>query len=90
MANIRSSPRREIFKKKHDSGYPFNAITFVLNQAKLKLSEIDHIVFLKTFFKIRKIIRDIRSFCAKGLQIFLRFNAYMVKRKIISKKISLR
>ena len=39
-------------RKKHDSSYPKNAINFVLNHAKLKLSEIDKIVFLKTFFKI--------------------------------------
>ena len=40
-------------RKKHDSGYPFNAIEFVLKFAKIKLSEIDNIVFFeKPFFKI--------------------------------------
>ena len=29
--------------------YPHNAIEFVLNYANLKLSEVDQIVFLKTF-----------------------------------------
>ena len=30
---------------KHDSRYPFNAVNFVLNYAKLKLSEVDGIIF---------------------------------------------
>ena len=39
-------------RKKHDSGYPFNAIEFVLKFAKIKLSEIDNIVFFeKPFLK---------------------------------------
>ena len=37
-------------RKKHDSSYPYNAIEFVLKESKLKLSEIDHIIFTKNLF----------------------------------------
>ena len=34
----------------HDSNYPFNAINFVLNSAKIKISEIDFISFYEKPF----------------------------------------
>ena len=36
--------------KKQDSSYPLNAINFVLDFAKLKLSEVDSIVFYEKPF----------------------------------------
>ena len=43
---IISAAQEERFsRKKHDPGYPKNAIQFVLSQSNLKLNEIDHIVF---------------------------------------------
>ena len=33
-------------RKKHDSSYPFNAVEYVLKFSKLKLSEVNHIVFI--------------------------------------------
>ena len=42
-------------RKKHDSGYPHNAIEFVLNFANLRLSEVDQIVFFeKPFLKFER------------------------------------
>ena len=46
--NIIAAAQEERFsRKKHDAGYPFHAIEYVLKESKLKLSEVDHIVFLK-------------------------------------------
>ena len=48
---IISAAQEERFSRiKHDSKYPYNAIEFVLKNSNLKLSEIDHIVFLKNLF----------------------------------------
>ena len=41
---IAAAQEERFTRKKHDSGYPFNAIEFVLNFANIKLSEIDSIV----------------------------------------------
>ena len=42
---IISAAQEERFsRKKHDADYPFNAIEFVLENSKIKLSEIDHVV----------------------------------------------
>ena len=43
---IVAAAQEERFSRiKHDSSYPFNAIQFVLDQSKLNLNDIEHIVF---------------------------------------------
>ena len=43
---------KKIHKKKHDPSYPYNSIKYVLDEAKLNLSQIDQIVFYEKPFKI--------------------------------------
>ena len=48
---IVSAAQEERFtRKKHDPRYPKNAVNFVLESSNLKLSQVDHIVFLKNLF----------------------------------------
>ena len=47
---IAAAQEERFTRIKHDLSYPSNAIEFVLNYANLKLSEVDHIVFLKNPF----------------------------------------
>jgi len=56
--NIIAAAQEERFtRKKHDSGYPFHAVNFVLNYAKLNISDIDHIVFYeKPFLKFERLL----------------------------------
>ena len=43
--NIIAAAQEERFsRKKHDPRYPFNAIKYVLEEAKLKLNEVEHII----------------------------------------------
>ena len=49
---VAAAQEERFTRKKHDPSYPKNAINFVLKHANLKLSEVDHIVFLKNLFKI--------------------------------------
>ena len=42
---IAAAQEERFTRKKHDPSYPHNAIKFVLEYAKLKLSEVDQIVF---------------------------------------------
>ena len=44
---IISAAQEERFtRKKHDAGYPHHAVEFILKNSNIKLSEIDHVVFL--------------------------------------------
>ena len=46
---VAAAQEERFTRKKHDSSYPKNAIDFVLDYAKLKLSKVDQIVFEKPF-----------------------------------------
>ena len=51
---------------KHDSSYPINAINFVLKYAKLKLSEVDQIIFFeKPFLKFERLLETYVGFAPK-------------------------
>ena len=41
---IAAAQEERFTRKKHDASYPFNAIEFVLNFAKMKLSDVDQII----------------------------------------------
>ena len=41
---IAAAQEERFTRKKHDSSYPFNAIEFVLNYAKIKLNDVDQII----------------------------------------------
>ena len=49
---IAAAQEERFSRKKHDEGYSFHAIQFVLNYAKISLDDVDQIFFGKTFLKI--------------------------------------
>ena len=58
-------------RKKHDSSYPFHAVDFVLKFAKLKLSEIDYVVFYeKPFLKFERLLETYVAFAPRGFRQF--------------------
>ena len=69
---IISAAQEERFtRKKHDASYPYNAIEYVLNNSKLKLSQIDHIVFFeKPFLKFERLLETYMAFAPKGFGSF--------------------
>mgnify|MGYP000125115696 CR=1 FL=1 len=62
--NIIAAAQEERFsRKKHDPRYPFNAVIYVLSEGKLKLSEVDHIVFFeKPFLKFERLLETYLAF----------------------------
>ena len=72
---------------KHDSGYPFNAINFVLDYAKIKLSEVDSIIFYeKPFLKFERLLETYVAFAPKGFTQFLKAMPVWLKEKLFQKK----
>ena len=47
---IAAAQEERFSRKKHDPRYPFNAIKYVLEESKLNLNQVDHIVFLENHF----------------------------------------
>ena len=85
---IISAAQEERFtRKKHDSGFPINAINFILKFSNLKLNEIDHIVFYeKPFLKFERLLETYVAFAPKGFQSFSRAMPLWLKEKLFQKK----
>ena len=75
-------------RKKHDSSYPRNAIEFVLNYAKLKLSEVDQIIFFeKPFLKFERLLETYVAFAPKGFVSFSKAMPIWLKDKLFQKNL---
>ena len=86
--NIISAAQEERFsRKKHDSRYPFNAIEFVLKNSKVKLSQIDYIVFFeKPFLKFERLLETYLAFAPKGFKSFCMSMPIWLREKLFQKK----
>ena len=68
---IAAAQEERFSRKKHDARYPFNAVDFVLKNSKVKLSQVDHIVFFeKPFLKFERLLETYLAFAPKGFKSF--------------------
>ncbi len=83
---IAAAQEERFTRKKHDAGYPHNAIEFVLKYANLKLSEVDQIVFFeKPFLKFERLLETYVAFAPKGLISFAKAMPLWIKEKLFQK-----
>ena len=84
---ITSAAQEERFTRaKHDARYPFNAIEFVLNFSKIKLNEVDQIVFFeKPFLKFERLLETYVAFAPKGFKSFCMAMPIWLKNKLFQK-----
>ncbi len=83
---IAAAQEERFTRKKHDSRYPYNAIQFVLSSSKLKLNEIDHIVFFeKPFLKFERLLETYVAFAPKGFLSFSKAMPLWIKEKLFQK-----
>ena len=84
---IAAAQEERFTRKKHDSGYPFNAINFVLQYSKLKLSQIDAIVFYeKPFLKFERLLETYVAMAPKGFVQFSKAMPAWLREKLFQKK----
>ena len=83
---IAAAQEERFSRKKHDSDYPFHAVEFVLKESKLKLSEVDYIVFYeKPFLKFERLLETYVSFAPKGFKSFSKSMPLWIKDKLFQK-----
>ena len=84
---IAAAQEERFTRKKHDSSYPFNAIEFVLNFAKMKLSDVDQIIFFeKPFLKFERLLETYVAFAPRGFKSFCMAMPIWLKDKLFQKK----
>ena len=83
---IAAAQEERFTRIKHDSSYPVNAINFVLKFAKLKLSQVDQIVFFeKPFLKFERLLETYVAFAPKGFTSFAKSMPIWLKNKLFQK-----
>jgi carbamoyltransferase len=84
---IAAAQEERFTRKKHDSSYPFNAIEFVLKFAKIKLSQVDQIIFFeKPFLKFERLLETYVAFAPRGFKSFCMAMPLWLKEKLFQKK----
>ncbi len=85
---IAAAQEERFTRIKHDSNYPHNAVDFVLNFAKLKLSEVDKIIFFeKPFLKFERLLETYVAFAPKGFISFSKAMPIWIKEKLFQKNL---
>jgi len=84
---IAAAQEERFTRKKHDSSYPFNAVEFVLNYAKIKLNDVDQIIFFeKPFLKFERLLETYVAFAPKGFKQFIQAMPIWLRDKLFQKK----
>jgi carbamoyltransferase len=85
---IAAAQEERFTRKKHDASYPKRAISYVLKEAGLKLSEVNHVVFYeKPFLKFERLIETYTSFSPSGFKSFCMSMPLWLSEKLFQKKI---
>ena len=85
---IAAAQEERFTRKKHDASYPFNAIEFVLNFAKIKLSDVDQVIFFeKPFLKFERLLETYVAFAPRGFKSFCMAMPVWLKDKLFQKKL---
>ena len=85
---IAAAQEERFTRKKHDPGYPFHAVEYVLKEAKLKLNEVDYIVFYeKPFLKFERLLETYVAFAPRGFKSFCMSMPIWLKEKLFQKKL---
>ncbi len=85
---VAAAQEERFTRKKHDPSYPYNAIEFVLKYSKLKLSEVDQIVFFeKPFLKFERLLETYVAFAPRGFVSFAKAMPLWIKEKLFQKNL---
>ena len=85
---IISAAQEERFSRvKHDANYPINAVSYVLKESNVQLSDIDHIVFFeKPFLKFERLLETYLAFAPRGFKSFSMSMPIWLSEKLFQKK----
>jgi carbamoyltransferase len=80
---IAAAQEERFTRKKHDPGFPANAIKFCLEYSGLELKDLDAIVFYdKPLLKFERLLETYYAFAPKGLRSFITSIPVWIKEKM--------
>ncbi|MGI9514971.1 MAG: carbamoyltransferase family protein [Anderseniella sp.] len=88
---VAAAQEERFTRKKHDAGYPRNAIDYVLAEAGLTINDVDHVAFYdKPFLKFERLIETYVAFAPRGFSSFRLAMPVWLKEKLFQKSMLVR
>lgn len=85
---IGAAQEERFTRRKHDPGFPENAIKYCLEESGLRLEQIDGIVFYdKPLLKFERLLETYYGFAPKGIQSFITSMPVWMKEKLFLKRL---
>ncbi len=73
-------------RKKHDAGFPLNAIDYCLDEAGCTLEQVDYITFYdKPFLKFERLLETYLAYAPRGFRSFAKAMPIWLKEKLFQK-----
>jgi len=83
---VAAAQEERFSRKKHDAGFPAQAIAYCLSAAGVTLDEIDHVVFYdKPFLKFERLLETYMAFAPRGFRSFKMAIPVWLKEKLFQK-----
>ncbi|HYX01260.1 MAG TPA: carbamoyltransferase [Reyranella sp.] len=83
---IAAAQEERFTRKKHDSGFPQNAVQYCLDHAGIKLGDVDYVAFYdKPFLKFERLLETYLAFAPRGFNSFRMAMPLWLKEKLFQK-----
>ncbi|HNW45404.1 MAG TPA: carbamoyltransferase [Elusimicrobiales bacterium] len=87
-AIIAAAQEERFTRKKHDPGFPSNAVKFCLDQSGFSLAELDAVVFYdKPLLKFERLLETYYAFAPRGIRSFVAAVPVWIKEKLFLKRL---
>lgn len=85
---VAAAQEERFTRKKHDSGFPHEAIGYCLQEAGISLDAVDHVAFYdKPFLKFERLLETYLSFAPRGYKSFAMAMPIWLKEKLFQKSL---
>jgi carbamoyltransferase len=83
---IAAAQEERFTRKKHDAGFPANAVSYCLAEAGLQISDLDYVVFYdKPLVKFERLLETYLAYAPKGFRSFVAAMPVWLKDKLFLK-----
>jgi carbamoyltransferase len=83
---IAAAQEERFTRKKHDAGFPKNAVLYCLEEAGISMSDVDYVVFYdKPLIKFERLLETYLSYAPKGFKSFIAAMPIWLKEKLFLK-----
>ncbi len=85
---VAAAQEERFTRKKHDFGFPTNALRYCLDEAGIALDAVDHVVFYdKPFLKFERLLETYLAFAPRGFRSFRTALPVWLKEKLFQKRL---